>query len=774
MKFKRENKGFSLVELIVVIAIFSVVGVVVGGFLFAASRSYSINANELNLQDESQLVANQVQEMILDTAYGISYKYIVTDETGSQLIDFMNNDATVALPAGDLSQKQLYIYGDGTFTHLSWDTENKQLYLMEYEYIPEGEDIGDGTKVFYKPVDSMVGLEPKGVLLGEYIEDFKVDLTKVASNRMVSFNILFKMPGTDREYMVARSVSLRNDVLTNKEMTEVYSSVGIEISPLPDKMEVTPTADVYVWPGEAQQYIAKLICEKKGGVPNQNVTWTVASGDGVALHPDTKMSAADLLTVSQDEQSSKLVVTAKASGYDYDSDAPLVLSESRNINVRQIRNLTISQNDFENPAFPITKGGTYKVKVNMSGDNLPSTITDAGSIIPQFTAGKDYALVTSMVVTGLTAEFTINILNTAPEDGEIGLVFKPGKAEFDDVQVATPVYKFDGAANGALKMYSDSGLEWLRNGVAKTRVEFSDSSFEDTICNDDGTLGDGYSIRYTYRVYDKDYALCRTLSSTVGSSESKTVDSSYISDIINSSEYNSEAVLSDKLFLQSGTVVVSAELLHTTAGSAVTVATSDNLTYFIPEAQISFKRASADVGVSNMKSYITKKMNVAPIYISFTGGFAGTDYKVALNKASCINTEYGNIDSSASDVSKNCIAVVGNKDAEYKFSENNVIEFNYGGLSNKVSVVLTTPNVIGTDYYVPLNIDEWTNIGYIENGNNKTVKYEYYIDNNHYMYVEYLNNNFSKATFNYKQNMAWKKTAYTMNKVNKTWELATP
>ena len=268
--------------------------------------------------------------------------------------------------------------------------------------------------------------------------------------------------------------------------------------------------------------------------------------------------------------------------------------------------------------------------------------------------------------------------------------------------------------------------------------------------------------------------MCRTLSSTVGASESKTVDSSYISDIINSSAYSSEAVLSDKLFLQSGTVVVSAELLHSTAGSAVTVANSDNLTYFIPEASISFKRASSDVGRSNMKSYITKKMNVAPIYISFTGGFAGTDYQIALNKASCVNTEYGNIDSSASDVSKNYIAVVGNKDAEYRFSENNVIEFNYGGLSNKVSVVLTTPNVIGTDYYVPLNIDEWTEIGYIENGNNKTVKYEYYIDNNHYMYIEYLNNSFSKATFNYKQNMAWKNTAYTMNKVNKTWELATP
>ena len=127
MKFKRENKGFSLVELIVVIAIFSVVSVAVGGFLFAASRSYSINAGELNLQDEAQLVANQVQEMVLDTAYGISYKYVVTDDAGDKLINFMENDA-VALPEGDLAQKELYIYGKDQYYHISWDAETKTFY----------------------------------------------------------------------------------------------------------------------------------------------------------------------------------------------------------------------------------------------------------------------------------------------------------------------------------------------------------------------------------------------------------------------------------------------------------------------------------------------------------------------------------------------------------------------------------------------------------------------------------------------------------------------
>ena len=132
MKFKCENRGFSLVELIVVIAIFAVVSVAVGGFMMAASRSYAVNANELNLQEEAQLVANQMQEMILDTAYGISYQYVVTDDTGVDLIDYMEND-TAVLPEGDLTKKDLYIYGKDQYYHISWDKETEKLYLEEYE-----------------------------------------------------------------------------------------------------------------------------------------------------------------------------------------------------------------------------------------------------------------------------------------------------------------------------------------------------------------------------------------------------------------------------------------------------------------------------------------------------------------------------------------------------------------------------------------------------------------------------------------------------------------
>ncbi len=765
MRFKRENKGFSLVELIVVIAIFSVVGVVVGGFLLAASRSYSINANELNLQDEAQLVANQVQEMILDTAYGISYQYVVTDDTGAQLVNYMEND-TATLPAGDLSQKDVYIYGKDQYYHIFWDKEKAELYLKEYEKNASGDYV------------LVTGMPNEGVLLGEFVSEFKVDLSKVASDRLVSFNILFAKAGTNREYYVTKTVSLRNNVLTNKPAEEVYNAAGVEFQPGADGMTVSPETTVTLWPGETQQYKVTLTCSR-GGVPSQNASWIVASTDAahMDLNEETKMNAGNLLSVGVNEESSSLALYLSAQGYDFDANTTKTLYPNKyplEVSVRQIRNLKIVENQFEGSSVSISPMGTYKIKVQMEGENLPSNVTDAGGIVAQFTAGGAYATIADMTVDGLTATFSIQIGRNIPENAEIGLSFKPARDGFTDIHIETPVYKINNSTAEVLHVYNgDTSAEWLRLGTATTKVEFVNSDTEENYCNQDGTLKDNYSIRYNYRLYDSNYNLVGTAKSTTGTNQSLVLIDEFQS-VTHSSVYEAAAKLSDKVFLQSGTVVVSAELLYNTAGETVVSGCSDNLTYFIPEATISFKRADADAGKSNMKSYITSKANVAPIYISFTSGFASEGYRIALDNAVCTGTEFGNVNAGLSDLNKNRVAVVGKSDAQYKLSANNTINFTYGGLNNTVSIVLASSNVIGTDYYVPLNKDEWTKISTATSGTDTTERYVYYIDDSHRMNIVYLNDQFSEAKFYSLQNLNWIETEYTMNKINKTWDLTTP
>lgn len=764
MRFKRENKGFSLVELVVVIAIFSVVGVVVGGFLFTASRSYSISANELELQEEAQLVANQVQEMILDASLGISYEYVVTDDTGAQLINYMDNDASVVLPSGDLSQKNVYIYGKSNFYHISWDTESKELYLMEYDRADDGS---------YAATADMAGLGPKGVVFGEFISDFQVDLSKVASDRLVSFTVTFQKNGTNKKYPVTRTVSLRNNVMTNEPADEVYDAVNLEFEPKPDGIDVIPKNEIFLWPGDIQQYMATLTCTK-GGVPSQDVAWVLTSEDGVALSEETKMSAGNILKIASDEKCSRMHLVAKAQGYDYDTSTPIPLEESHMyVNVRQISALTIVRNDFED--LPVSRGGTYYIVVELSGDNLDGIdIASAGGIDAQVSLGNEYAAIEQMTINGKQATFKIKLSDTAPQGGDVALTFRAARPEFANVRVSTGAYEIGGSDNAIFDIYSDSGVEWFRLGSATTKLEFAQEILKDTYCDANGNLLDGYFIRYTYQIYDCDYNLKNTAYTMVGASNAASKQD-YISYFSHSDVFTSKAGLNDKVFLQSGTVVVKADLMHNTAGSAVVVGSSDNLSYFIPEASISYKRAAVDEGVSNMKVYITSKVNTAPIYISFPTGFAASSYKIDVANALCTPTELGSVSGTLSDTSKNKIVVEGSQDAEYKASENNVIEFTYGGLSNSVSIVLTSPNVIGTDYYVPLNQSEWRHTSIQMQGSDKIDNYLYYIDDAHRMIIHYKNGVFYDATFYSLKNNQWVESGnYTMNKINKTWDLATP
>lgn len=772
MKFKRENKGFSLVELIVVIAIFSVVGVVVGAFLLTASRSYSINATELNLQEEAQLVSNQVQEMILDTAYGISYQYVATDNTGAELIQYMVNDAATP-PAGDLTNKDVYIYGQDQYYHISWDKETAELYLQEY--------VKDATTGSYVLADGFSGLPDDRVMFGQYVSDFNVDLSQVASERLVHYNITFKKPGSDRDYLVTRTVSLRNNVLMNKPIEEVYEAAGVEFQPAPDNLEVVPTAVVRLWPGESQKYQVILTCSR-GGVPNQDASWSVVSADGTALSGDTKMSGGNILSIGLDEKNTDLNLQVWADGYDYTANATKVIRPNfyptpLKVEIKQITGLVIGENTFEST--PIISGGQYTVKVQMTGEHLDGlNMQDVGGLDVAFTTGGDLVDSCTVTYSGMMATCNVRLKAISAADladgsKQIGLQFRPTKEGFTGIHAETPVYKISGSTPEMLKIENvGSSMEWLRLGKATQKVIFTSSSLRSSYCKPNGELKDGYSIKYTYRIADSDRVYEQTATSIAGYNSSKNL-TSYITSIRHDdSAFKAEAKLSDSVFLQSGMVVVGAELWHTTAGK---VGDSNFITYTIPQATIAFKRAQSDVASSSMKSYITKNLKQSQVYVTFPTGFATNDYKIALDKFSVVSTEHGNIDNSLSDVSSNRVTVVGKADADYRLSKGNTIELTYGGLPNKVTVTLASPNVEGTDCYIPLSMDEWDHVYTSTTAAGDIQKiYNYYVDDTHKMIVVYENDVLISAQYSAMVNMQWKYTNYTMNTLNRRWDIALP
>jgi len=80
-----KNGGFSLVEMIVSVAILSVVAAAAVGFMVSGANSFSSVSGNVNLQVRSQLAMNNIQEKLVDCNYGMDFKnstlYIINART---------------------------------------------------------------------------------------------------------------------------------------------------------------------------------------------------------------------------------------------------------------------------------------------------------------------------------------------------------------------------------------------------------------------------------------------------------------------------------------------------------------------------------------------------------------------------------------------------------------------------------------------------------------------------------------------------------------------
>ncbi len=212
---KRDNAGFTLVELVATIAIFAIASTAIFGFLNIATRSYGKGNNEVELQYEAQLAANQLMNLIIDTKKGITYEY-VTDSAARGTI---TSDAGIPAEA-EITSKIITLYADdvaGTgkdvYYQVIWEKADKKVYLIEYD--------GDLTvdphewKADHDHADSD---QKQFGLLSSYVEDFSLDLTNVDAGT-VRLKLSFKR---ESEYNVNQNIALRNKVEVNKSVTDIY------------------------------------------------------------------------------------------------------------------------------------------------------------------------------------------------------------------------------------------------------------------------------------------------------------------------------------------------------------------------------------------------------------------------------------------------------------------------------------------------------------------------------------------------------------------------
>lgn len=143
---KRNNRGFTLVEMIIATAILGIVIVGVFGFMLAGANSYRSVSTNVRLQTAAQQVMNQIQETVLDCDTAI----YAPEVTGNEL--YLLNTSTDPATGDEINTISVYKPGAGTLDY--WQTDVTAA-TLEAELIAESEKhtISDEATYFYASLD---------------------------------------------------------------------------------------------------------------------------------------------------------------------------------------------------------------------------------------------------------------------------------------------------------------------------------------------------------------------------------------------------------------------------------------------------------------------------------------------------------------------------------------------------------------------------------------------------------------------------------------------
>ena len=228
---RKNNKGLSLVELIVAIAILAVVSIGILGFVAFSSRNYSSANKNVKLQYEQQMTVNRIRDIVLETSRGIAFDdathklTVFSDTAGSSLAD-----GSIDPTSTPVILTQIY------FTEPGADEEAGKLYLLSKTF--SAADI-EGKEF------SSISVTGTASLLTDTITAFDADLSNVGKGK-VTLHITFKVG--EKEVTVNPEIALRNmiDIIgDDTKLDELYNKEIIEFSSNVQKVEISRDGKVF-------------------------------------------------------------------------------------------------------------------------------------------------------------------------------------------------------------------------------------------------------------------------------------------------------------------------------------------------------------------------------------------------------------------------------------------------------------------------------------------------------------------------------------------------
>ncbi len=213
----RKNSGFTLVELVIVMAIMGILGLAVTGFIGTSTKQYKYATKDVDLQYEAQLTMNQIGNLIIDAQKGVKYEPAtvaapvevasVNPEAGyiatASAEEASSEEASSEQSSSD--SKLIICNNDCTYNIIYRPSEHK-IYLRKDTLDPAtGAVKADG--------------QGKESLMAENVIGFTPDLGEAESKNSVGLVVDFK--AGDKKYTSKQNFTMRNKVPTGADVEYV-------------------------------------------------------------------------------------------------------------------------------------------------------------------------------------------------------------------------------------------------------------------------------------------------------------------------------------------------------------------------------------------------------------------------------------------------------------------------------------------------------------------------------------------------------------------------
>lgn len=191
---KLNNEGFSLVEVLLTIAVLSIVTSAVFAFMLVSTRMFHKANLEIDMQSEAQVMKNYMNDLVTDTTVGLEF--------------YDSSDVQLQNPEVDLFRAQscLVIYGKEQISYLAWMKDSHQVHYLEKDTFEIDED--GKYQVTFTEKEKNAANWP---VMAKHVTKFQCNLENLKEEHRI-FSAVLGFELNEIKYDTTHTIALRNEI----------------------------------------------------------------------------------------------------------------------------------------------------------------------------------------------------------------------------------------------------------------------------------------------------------------------------------------------------------------------------------------------------------------------------------------------------------------------------------------------------------------------------------------------------------------------------------